>query len=139
MTRPSNNASWSNHLAYRIPQVVIAILWTSGAVGSILKANASMEVFHRLGYPDYFAQMLGAAQLLAVAAILLPVPVTLTEWAYAGLAFDSAAAMTSLLAAGESPSHLLLPLTAFILVITSYRAWRKRLSNPDTAALASPS
>jgi len=32
-----------------------------------------MEVFHRLGYPDYFAAMLGTAQLLGVLAILAPV------------------------------------------------------------------
>ena len=54
-----------------------------------MKTGASLEVFHRLGYPDYFAPMLGTAQLLGVVAILAPVPVMLREWAYAGLAFDA--------------------------------------------------
>lgn len=82
-----------------------------------------MEVFHRLGYPDYFATMLGSAQLLGVAALLAPVPKTLREWAYAGLVFDASAAVISILATGNPISHLRFPLIALLLVLISHRAW----------------
>jgi hypothetical protein len=104
------------------------MLWVPGALGSLLGSNGAMEVFHRLGYPTYFAVMLGTAQLLAVGAILLPVPAVLREWAYAGLAFDSAAAIMSLLATGRSLPQLTLPVFAFVLVIISYRSWKMRLN-----------
>ncbi|HEY4355543.1 MAG TPA: DoxX family protein [Acidobacteriaceae bacterium] len=127
--KPSSVRGQSKYqLSYRIPQALLAMLWLSGALGSILRSNGSMEVFHRLGYPDYFASMLGAAQLLAVGAILLPVPVVLREWAYAGLAFDSAAAITSLLATHSSLPQLIFPLTAFALVIVTYRSWKMTLN-----------
>lgn len=61
--------------------------------------------------------MLGIAQFLAVAAILLPTPTLLREWAYAGLAFDSATAIVSLLATGSSRLQLSFPAIAFVLVV----------------------
>jgi uncharacterized membrane protein len=87
-----------------------------------------MEVFHRLGYPDYFASMLGTAQLLGVVAILVPVPRTLREWAYAGLTFDVTAAIISLLAIGTPISHVTIPVIALVVVLTSYRAWHARMN-----------
>ena len=85
-----------------------------------------MEVFHRLGYPDYFATMLGSAQILGVTALLAPVPRTLREWAYAGLAFDATAAAISIMAIGSPVSHLGFPLVALALLLGSHRAWRRR-------------
>jgi hypothetical protein len=114
-------------LIYWIPKILIAVIWTSGAINDLLKTQASVEVFHRLGYPDYFAPMLAAAQLLGVAAILAPVPAVLREWAYAGLTFDVIAAMVSLLATGAPLSGLIFPVIALALVQTSYWTWQSRM------------
>jgi hypothetical protein len=118
--------SLKSSLVYWVPTVLIVGLWMSGAIGSLLRSEASMEVFHRLGYPDYFATILGLAQLLGVAALLAPVPKTLREWAYAGLAFDACAATASLLATGEPISKLGFPIVALVLVLGGHRAWRNR-------------
>jgi hypothetical protein len=90
-----------------------------------------MEVFHRLGYPEYFAMLLGTAQLLGVLAILAPVPRTLREWAYAGFTFDASAAIVSLLAVGSPISHVLPAAIALPLVLTSHRAWRTQINEPE--------
>ena len=119
-------------LLYWIPTILIALNWTFGGASSLLKAPISMEVFHRLGYPDYFAAMLGTAQLLGVLAILAPVPRTLREWAYAGLTFDASAAIISLLAVGSPVAHALPAAIALPLVLVSYRAWHARLNEPKS-------
>jgi len=118
-------ALWTVRL-YWILTALIALLWTSGAIGSVLKAEASMAVYQHLGYPGYFARMLGTAQLLAVVAILAPVPAMLREWAYAGLTFDAAAAITSLLATGATVVQLTFPCLALGMVLAGYTMWRQR-------------
>lgn len=115
------------NLVYFIPTVLIALMWTLGGISSLMKSPSSMEVFHRLGYPNYFATLLGTAQILGVIAILAPVPRTLREWAYAGLTFDAIAAISSNLAIGSPIFHLVFPVLALALVLTSYRAWRVRV------------
>lgn len=113
-------------LLYWIPTAVIALNWSVGGLSSLLHARSSMAVFHELGYPDYFATLLGAAQLLGVLAILAPVPRTLREWAYAGLVFDAGAGALSTLAVGAPAWHAGIPLIALALVLTSHHQWQAR-------------
>jgi uncharacterized membrane protein len=115
------------NLIYWIPTILIALNWTFGGVSAVLRTESSREVFSRLGYPEYFAVMLGTAQLLGVVLILAPVPRALREWAYAGLTFDVTAAIISLLAIGTPVWQVSFPIVALVLVITSYAAWRGRL------------
>jgi hypothetical protein len=112
--------------AYWISTGLIALNFTFGGISSVVKSQSSLEVFRHLGYPDYFAVMLGGAQLLGVAAILGPVPRTLREWAYAGLTFDASAAAISLLAIGTSISQVIFPIIALGLIAVSYWTWRSR-------------
>jgi hypothetical protein len=115
-------------LAYWIPTGLLVLNFVFGGLSTLLKAESSLEVFRRLGYPDYFATMLGVAQLLAAAALLVPVPRTLREWAYAGLSFDAIAAGISLLAIGMSVYHLGFPVIVLVLLFVSHSAWRRRLA-----------
>jgi hypothetical protein len=122
-------SKFTSRLAYWIPTGFIALNWTFGGVSTLLKTPSSMEVFSRLGYPEYFAALLGAAQILGVVAILAPVPRVLREWAYAGLTFDATAAIFSLLAIGVPAWH---PVVALAMVLTSYLAWKDRLTLAGT-------
>lgn len=112
-------------LGYWLPTLLAAMIWTFGGVSSLLGLTSSMEVFSRLGYPSYFATLLGTAQLLGVIALLAPVPRTLREWAYAGLTFDLISAALSLLAVGSPPSDFIFPALACSFLQMSYRAWRR--------------
>ena len=121
-------SKFKSSLVYWIPTGLVALNWTFGGVSTLLRTTSSMEVFSRLGYPEYFAALLGTAQILGVVAILAPVPRVLREWAYAGLTFDVTAAIFSLLAVGVPTRHVGIPVFALALVLTSYLAWRERLT-----------
>jgi len=74
-----------------------------------------------LGYPAYLAVLLGVSKLAALAAILLPFPTVLKEWAYAGLVFDAVAAIASRLLVGSAPVLILPALAALLLALASRR------------------
>jgi len=113
-----------------VPTVLVAANFAFGGVSSLLRAPSSMEAFRALGYPGYFAVLLGTAQLLGVVALLAPVPRLLREWAYAGFAIDTVSAMASLLAVGSPVAHVAFPLFIFALVVASRRAWGRRVEAP---------
>jgi hypothetical protein len=121
-------------LLYWIPTALIALVSAGGGLGDALQTESALQIFHRLGYPDYFSTILGVAKLLGVVALLAPVPRTLREWAYAGFTFDVVGAILSILAVGNPPSHLAIPLLYLAILQLSYFAWRRR----ERAALSSP-
>jgi len=125
-------------LIYWISTLLVVMNWGFGAVSSLLKAEPSMTVFNHLGYPGYFSTMLATAQLLGVLALLLPVPRTLREWAYAGLTFDVLSACFSLLAVGSPVSQLSFPVIALTFLITSYVTWRGRIAGQTLSYDAKP-
>src|SRR5688572_13477347 len=52
-------------------------------------------VVKHLGYPVYFLTLLGFAKLMGAAALVLPVPARIKEWAYAGFTFNLLGASAS--------------------------------------------
>ena len=116
------------NLGYWIATALVAITWTFGGVSSVLRLDSSMEAFGRLGYPSYFAGLLGTAQLLGVVALVTPVPRALREWAYAGLTFDVSAAVVSLWVVGSPIQHFVFPALALTFLMLSYWGWRRRAS-----------
>lgn len=112
-------------LLYWIPTGMIALVMASGGLIDALQTGSALQVFHHLGYPDYFSTILGVAKLLGVVALLAPVPRALREWAYAGFTFDVGGAILSIFAVGDPPSHLAIPLVALGMLQLSYFAWRR--------------
>jgi hypothetical protein len=90
-----------------------ALLFLSGAP----KVAESLSA---LGYPGYLAKMLGVAKLLGVAALWLPVPRTLREWAYAGFVFNLGGAVISHLASPGPHGRALQPAILLALLAVSY-------------------
>ena len=68
-----------------------------GATGAadLLRVPAIMESLAHLGYPPYFATILGAWELLGAAAIVAPNLPRVKEWAYAGMFFTLTGAALS--------------------------------------------
>jgi hypothetical protein len=74
-----------------------------------------------LGYPAYFATMLSLAKALgAIALVYRRFPV-LTEWAYAGFAFDFVAAGWSMVAVGAGWGSLAFVAPFLLVLFASYR------------------
>jgi len=91
--------------------------------------------FTHLGFPDYFRVGLSWAKFLGVVVLLAPVPARLKEWAYAGFAFDIAAAILAHLAVGDGPAAWGWPAGTGVLWGLSYFLWRRL---HGTAGLRSP-
>src|SRR5258708_23114776 len=74
-------------------------------IGGVLHVTQSEEVvatLHHLGYPAYFALLLGAWKLVGAIVIAAPGLPRLKEWAYAGFVFDLTAAAASRAVVGDS-------------------------------------
>jgi len=119
---PRRSLGWKR--AYWVPLILVVLNAIGGGLLDAFRWSSGMEVFHHLGYPDYFATLLGTAKALGGIALVAPVPRTLRHWAYAGLVFDTTGAVFSILAVGDPLSHVIIPTIYLALTIVSFRAWR---------------
>ena len=107
----------------------------SFVIGGVLNLSQSeqvVETMRHLGYPVYFASILGFWKLAGALAIVAPGLPRLKEWAYAGFFFNLTAAAASRAAAGDSAADVIAPLVFLALVMAS---WALR---PSTRTLVSP-
>jgi uncharacterized membrane protein YphA (DoxX/SURF4 family) len=107
----------------------VAGIMTVTGVLSVAHAKSMMEGFAHLGYPAYFANLLGIAKLLGVCALLAPRLPRIKEWAYAGFAIVIVSASYSHLESGDGLKALE-PLATLAALAVSYwgRATDRRLS-----------
>src|SRR3569833_3755854 len=107
--------------------VATAIFWLQigfTAYAQLRLPEVAAAVTH-LGFPDYFRVGLSWAKLAGVALLLAPVPARLKEWAYAGCAFDIAAAIIAHLAVGDGAQAWGWPAGTGVLWLVSYFFWRR--------------
>jgi len=107
----------------------------SFVIGGVLNLTQSEQVvstMHHLGYPAYFASVLGTWKLLGAIAIVVPRFPRLKEWAYAGFFFDLTAAAISRAAVGDGVADVVAPLVFLALVLASWalRPASRRLEAP---------
>jgi hypothetical protein len=108
---------------------------TSFVIGGVLSLSQSEQVttgLNHLGYPAYFASILGVWKILGALAITVPGFARLKEWAYAGFVFDLTAAAISHAVIGDGSAEVVGPLVFLALVVAS---WALR---PDSRRLAAP-
>jgi DoxX-like family len=109
---------------YWVSTGLLSVLMLLSGAGDLLRFPPFVEDLRRLGYPDYLLTLLGTLKLLGVAALLYPGLPRLTEWAYAGFAFDLWGATISQLVSGSSAAQVLPPALCGSLVAISYIAYR---------------
>jgi hypothetical protein len=112
---------------------------TSFVIGGVIGLTASPEMtvnLEHLGYPVYFATILGFWKLAGAVAITVPGLPRLKEWAYAGFFFDLTAASYSHIVSGDGAIDIVSPLLFLALVMTSWalRPASRRLPSSDTPA-----
>ena len=85
---------------------------------------ASQEVgdfFIRLGFSNYaFRVELSIAKVLGVAALLLPVPARVKEWAYAGFTINLISALVAHISTGDSFDKYIWSIGFGVLLALSY-------------------
>jgi uncharacterized membrane protein YphA (DoxX/SURF4 family) len=103
-----------------------------GGVLHLTQSDQVMTTLQHLGYPAYFAMLLGAWKLAGAIVIAAPGLPRLKEWAYAGFVFDLTAGAWSRAAVGDSTGDVVAPLVFLALVLAS---WALR---PASRTLAAP-
>lgn len=116
---------------------------SSFVIGGVLHLTQSDEVvagLQHLGYPAYFALLLGFWKLAGAIVITLPGLPRLKEWAYAGFFFNLTAAAFSRAAAGDGAGDIIAPLVFLALVLVSWalRPASRKLAAASTAPNAAP-
>ncbi|WP_439028875.1 DoxX family protein [Gordonia terrae] len=121
-------------LARWVPVSAVLVETAVGAYWDLARVSYVRDSFNHLGYPMYFATILGVAKAAAIAAILTPGHPQTKEWAYAGLVFVYGGAATSHMTVGDGPDKWATPLF-FAAATFATRAW---LPHGGSTAAAMP-
>ena len=117
---PGSPRSKRQIISYWIVTIIVALESLAGGIADILQVPDYMSVLKQLGYPPYFAVILGTGKVLAAFAILIPRFPVLKEWAYAGLVLQFTGAMLSQIFVGNSATMLIAPFIFLCLIIASW-------------------
>ena len=119
-------------LAYWVATLFVTVTAAAAGTMDILRIEPLFGVMLHMGYPAYFATILGTWKVLGAVALLAPRYPRIKEWAYAGMFIDYTAAVASYVAVGDGTvSNLIGPLLSLALLVTS---WRLRPLSPRIAA-----
>jgi hypothetical protein len=115
---------------YWIFTVLFSVAMIFTAVPDVmLSADAVTFMKDHLGFPNYFTFFIGVAKILGSIVILIPGLKTLKEWAYAGLVFDLAGAIYSVISVDGFQPQMLIMLIWVVLFVLSYVFYRKTIVN----------
>ena len=122
--------------AYWVATILGPASFVIGGYLHLTRDPQVMTTLAHLGYPPYFATIMGVWKTLGAIAIAAPGFPRLKEWAYAGFFFDLTAAAISWAAVGGSVVDIVAPLGFLALVLASWAlrpANRMLPSNPETS------
>lgn len=139
-TNNPNTTTKSRKVFYWVTTGIVAFALTALGAADLLRVPAIREGLKHLGYPVYFATILGVWKLLGVAAIVAPGLPRIKEWAYAGMFFVLTGAAVSHAVSGHSVGHILFPLVLLGVVMTSWvlRPAREAVIVAEVAAPRAP-
>lgn len=110
----------SRKVLYWLATSLASLVLTAIGVSDIVHIPSVIEGLTKLGYPVYFAMIIGVWQLLGVTALLVPGFSRLKEWAYAGFFFTLTGASVSHAISGDSVGHILFPLLLLSVLAVSW-------------------
>lgn len=104
--------------------IMLALIFAVSAI-TYIASEVLITAFADLGFPSYFRIELAIAQILGSIALVFPVGRMLKEWTYAGFAFTLISASLAHWARSDELSKILIPLIILILLLISYRSYRR--------------
>jgi uncharacterized membrane protein YphA (DoxX/SURF4 family) len=105
----------------------------AGGLFDLGRSPQVVETLRHLGYPAYFALILGTWKVLGALAIVAPGLPRLKEWAYAGIVFDLSSAAISHLAVRDGADEVF---PSLLLLVFSVLSWALRPASRKLAANA---
>lgn len=125
-------------IGYWVSTGLIALAMLAGGGMDLMAGPEVVEGLAHLGYPAYFARLLGVWKLLGGITILAPGLPRLKEWAYAGIFIDLSAASVSHAASGDGFAKAVIPLVLAGIMFASWalRPASRKLLAPGADPLA---
>jgi uncharacterized protein (DUF924 family) len=150
--RLARSFEWRNAMTLRtkgywLATGLLAADFAYVGTSALLGAPFIVDALAHLGYPRYFAAILGSWKVLGAIALLVPGRPRLKEWAYAGIFFDLTGAALSHAATGDGVAAIAAPvvllgvwLASWTLCPPSRRSGAAQAAGaPESAELARPS
>jgi uncharacterized membrane protein YphA (DoxX/SURF4 family) len=110
----------TNKIAYWTTTGIVAFAFAAGGLADMSRAPNVVAGMAHLGYPAYFATLLGVWKLLGALAIVAPRLPRLKEWAYAGILFELTGAAVSHAASGDGFGKIATPLVILGIAAASW-------------------
>jgi uncharacterized membrane protein YphA (DoxX/SURF4 family) len=126
-------------IAYWATTILGPASFVIGGTLSLTQSSQVTEMLRHLGYPAYFALLLGVGKLAGAIVTLLPGTPRLKEWAYAGFCIELTCAAFSRAAIGDATADIIAPLGFLALVLASWalRPASRKLAGAPSAATRS--
>ena len=119
-------------ISYWVITGIVTFCIGSGGVAELARVPGNIEGLFHLGYPAYFATIIGFWKVLGAIAILVPRFPRLKEWAYAGIFFNMTGAAATVVFTHSAAWHLMVDLVLTALTVASWalRPPSRRLEGP---------
>lgn len=108
------------HITYWLVSLPVLAETAAGIRWDFARNPTVVETLATIQFPDYMADILGAAKVLALIALLVPGFPRLKEWAYAGLVFVYFGATACHLAVDDTLGHILTPAVLGVIALASW-------------------
>jgi DoxX-like family len=119
-------------ISYWVVTAMLAFFIGSGGAAELAHVPGNVQGLVQLGYPVYFATIIGFWKVLGAVAILVPRFPRLKEWAYAGIFFNMTGAAATGLFTQSASWHVIVDLVLIVFTIASWalRPPSRRLEGP---------
>src|SRR6266704_6758345 len=107
-------------IGYWATTAFLAFAVVSGGAAELAHRRDNVEGLVHLGYPVYFATIIGLWKVLGGIAVLAPRFPRLKEWAYAGIFFNLTGAAVSHAVSGDAAWHVIVTASLAILTLASW-------------------
>jgi uncharacterized membrane protein YphA (DoxX/SURF4 family) len=107
-------------IGYWVLTALVALAFLTGGALDAARGPDVRAIMSHLGYPPYFALILGIWKVAGGLAILAPRFPRLKEWAYAGMFFDLSGAVVSHSIVGDGAKAVLTPVILLLLLVASW-------------------
>ena len=106
-------------VTYWITTAVFSLVLGISGFMAMIHSPPMMVGLAHLGYPPYFANILGVGKIVGLILVLIPGTPRLKEWAYAGFTITILSACYSHFSSGDG-WFALEPLATFVFLMVSY-------------------
>jgi hypothetical protein len=107
-------------LTYWVCTLFVALTALGAGIMDILHLEPLFGLLLHLGYPSYFATILGVWKVLGAVVLVVPRYPLVKEWAYAGMVIDYSSAVFSHSASGDPGGAIVGPLVSMLLLAASW-------------------